>query len=190
MASIFSFPPAADSDLPFARRALARNAAEIAGLEREVIKLNGMRQRLEADLGVVDVAKREIDDILNKDAQGLIDRLRSGVEATLSAFGSRARSLDERLAASKHQAAIAERAIAAIDVELERLAAVLDELRGREQFLIADVIREATAPVLEDYATCLANMRDCLVYLSAIDRILGPPRHEFTTKLPGCRDRA
>ena len=92
--------------------------------------------------------------------------------------------MDERLAASKHQAEVARRAIVAIDVELERLALVDAELAERERFLIADVIRESAAGLHADYSTSAEHLRDGLVRLTALSRFLTP---ELPDIVPGAR---
>ena len=185
MGALIPFLSGADTDLPFARRALDRCQAERAGLKGEVAKLKAMRADLEPKLGVIDQAEHEVDALLNRDAQSLIDRMRSGVEAALDLFGGRARIMDERLAASKHQAEVARRAIVAIDVELERLALVDAELAERERFLIADVIRESAAGLHADYSTSAEHLRDGLVRLTALSRFLTPEVRPNIVPAPG-----
>ena len=77
MGALIPFLSGADTDLPFARRALDRCQAERAGLKGEVAKLKAMRADLEPKLGVIDQAEHEVDALLNRDAQSLIDRMRA-----------------------------------------------------------------------------------------------------------------
>jgi hypothetical protein len=184
VASLFAFPPAAASDLPLARRALVRNAAERAGVKGEIAKLQAMRAELEPKLDVVDQTEREVDNLLNRDAQSLIDRMRNNLGAALSMFGSKARDLDERLVASKHQAEVARRAIEAIDRELANIEVKLAELDEREKFLIADVVRESAEGIFDDFSVAADHLRDGLVRLTAISRFLAPETAEYR---PGAR---
>jgi hypothetical protein len=182
VSSIFSFPAGADSDLPPQRRALARNSAERAGLIAEDTRLEAMLEKLAAKLGVVDDAERERDDLLNRDAQSLLDKLRDGRDAVLSSFGLRARALDEKIAATRHQAAIVEKTIVAIGVERELIAERIAELDELAEFLVKDSILEATASELVDYTTACEHLRGSMVFLMAVSRVLRPASHDY---MPG-----
>ena len=181
MGSLFAFPPAADS-LPFARRALDRNLRERGGLVNERGKLQKMRADLEAELGAVGQAEQERDALLVRDAQSLVDRLRNGAETTLASFGLRARGIDEKIAASWHQAKVVVLAIEAIDRELVNIEAKITELDELARFLVKDTTLEAMAGEFEDYATACENLRVSMVRLSAVSRFLKPPTHDY---LPG-----
>jgi hypothetical protein len=134
MGAILPFLSGADTDLPFARKALDRNRGERAGLVNERRKLQTMRADLEAKLGTVDEAEAERDALLARDAQSLIDRLRNGVETTLASFGLRARTIDEKIHASLHQAKVVVLAIDAIDRELANIEAKIAELDDSPNF--------------------------------------------------------
>jgi hypothetical protein len=179
MGSLFAFPPAADSDLPFARRALDRNRRERGALVNERGKLQKMRADLEARFGAVGQAEQERDALLVRDAQSLVDRLRNGAETTLANFGLKARSVDEKISASVHRAKVAQLAIDAIDRELVNIEAKMAELDELSRFLVNDTILEATASEFADYRTACENLRDSIVRLSALSRVLKPPTHDF-----------
>jgi hypothetical protein len=178
MGALFAFPPAADADLPPARHAYARNRAEVRGLENERAKQTGMRSRLEAQLATYENAGAEVDRLLDQGAQSLLNKLRAGFDPVLSTLGGRAADLDARRAASAHSAEIIRRAIAAIDVEIERLEGKLADLAARKSDLIMAVIREAAEGLYVDYAQTLDDLRTSLVRLSALERLLAPPRHD------------
>jgi hypothetical protein len=138
-----------------------------------------MLEKLAGNLNVVDDAERERDELLSKDAQSLLDKLRDGRDAVLSSFGLRARALDEKIAATRHQAVIVEKTIVAIGEERERIAERIEELDAQAEFLVADAVREALESELTDYVTTLENLRSGLVHLTALERVLGPVRHEY-----------
>jgi hypothetical protein len=75
-------------------------------------------------------------------------------------------------------AEIARRAIAAIENELEILGGKLEALEARKPDLIKAVIRESAEGLYVDYAVAIEHLTESLVRLSALERLLSPPRHD------------
>jgi hypothetical protein len=167
-----------DDGLPPARLAYARNRAEARGLEAERAKQKAMRGRLEAELVKYENAGAEVHNLLNAGAQTLLDRLRAGFDPVLSTLGGRAADLDARRAASAHSAEIVRRAIAAIDVEIERLEGMLADLEAAKGDLIRAVIHESAEGLRLDHAETIERLREGLTRLAALERVLSD-RHDW-----------
>jgi hypothetical protein len=175
--NLFSFPASPDSNLPPGRRALIRNAAAIEAISEKIRQRQSAKAALEVEAAKIPAAERDLAASLDLDAQTLLNRLRNGVAAALSAFGQRAGEIDERIAASRHQAAIARCAIATLDAEIEHLKGELTALQTNKPQLIAEAVAEAAESIVDGYAETLENLRTYMARLGGMERYLGATRH-------------
>jgi hypothetical protein len=159
-------------DLPPRRAKLDRIKGELLGVEAKIAVLVGMKSRLEDVLLKEADAEREIDDLLDQGAQTLLDRLRNGGETSLSTLGRRAEELDQRVAASRHQAEIIRRAIDKIVDELNRLSDVHADLSARKADAIKEVVAEAFAPSYATWAQAIENVRQSMIEIAALEKFL------------------
>jgi hypothetical protein len=172
---LLSFP-APDADQPFSRKALIRNFAEADAIRATISKREGSRAMLEGELARVPEAERNREEALDHDAQTLLSRLKDGLTSSLAAFGKMAGDIDARLAASRHQGAIAQRAICSLDAEIAEHKGKLVELEAVRPELIASCVAEAAQGVCDDYATAIENARDAMVRLAGLEGFLGITR--------------
>jgi chromosome segregation ATPase len=163
--------------LPPARQALARHVREVEEVTKQIVTLKTGAARLEADIGKVASARRELDELAAADARNLFARLKGDVAWALGQFGgAREIALDERLSASRHQVAVAERALSATNDEIVRLEQDLENLRARKAGYVAGALRESAAGIFSDYEIAAANLREGMVQLAALERHLGVSR--------------
>jgi hypothetical protein len=178
----FDIPDDIQADVsgpPPARAKLARHTAWIKSVEGDLAKLIDGNAKLEIDLGKADGARRQLETLVNDDAASLVTRIKSGLAWTLSSFGgSQALSLDAKLAASKYQSAVAERALSQTHDEIARVEAQLVVLRERKAFLVAAAVREAAAGLFEDYSAAANALREATIRLTAMEQFLGIVRLE------------
>ena len=164
-------------DLPPARAALAALNAEIAGAEAELRTLRSGKAKLDLDLTSVRNTETELAALVDADARDIVTKLRSGVTWVLDQVGGdKAEKIAERLAASKHRAAVAERALTATEGEIAALEARIVELKARRPPCIVTAVREAAEGVFSDYAVALEHVRECMVILSGLERFAGIER--------------
>lgn len=182
MGSLVSFLGGARAEgLPPEREKLSRCLAEIASLEARVEILVGLKRRLEEDfVAKVAVAEQERDHLLDEGARSLVERLRGGLEASLTALGRRAETLGAKVAASVDQLEIVRRAIAKIDDELAEIADRQATLMALKGSLIQAVVNEAAGESLRlERIEAIDRLREVLTRCAALDRHLAPERADW-----------
>jgi hypothetical protein len=172
MGSLIKFLGGGGDDLPPRRAKLDRIKGEILGVEAKIGILAGMKSRLEDELAKKADAEREVDNLLDQGAQSLVDRLRAGGEASLTALSRQAAAVDEKLGASRVPAEIARRAIDKIVDELNRLAGVHADLSARTADAIKEVVAEAFAPSYAIWSQAVENMRQSMIEIAALEKFL------------------
>ena len=164
-------------DLPPARAALAALNAEIAGAEAELRTLRSGKAKLDLDLTSVRNTETELAALVDADARDIVSKLKSGVTWVLEQVGGeKAQKIAERLAASKHRAAVAERALTATEGEIAALETRLADLRARKPAYVAAVVKESSGGLFEDSNTLAEQLRETMVHLAALERHLGVNR--------------
>jgi hypothetical protein len=165
------------SGLTPARAKLARHAAWISHVEAELARLTAGKARLETEIAKANAARDDLEARVNEDAASLVDRIRGGLEWALSTFGGpQVLSLDARLVASRHHAAVASKALVATIEEIGRVEAVLARLRERKSAMVAGATREAAAGLFEDYAIASECLRESMIRLAALENFHGVER--------------
>ncbi len=175
MASIFSFPAGPIDGLPPARRDLARCFGEIAGLSAEDKRLEGIEAHLQGDVAKAVAAEAQYDDAIDADASMLIARLRDGLSGLWGSVGGRARRAGAAMIDAHSDKLVAERALAAVIAEREKIQGRAQALEQDKRDLINAVVVESIGAGLKaELAESLETARLALTRLEALRRAVDP----------------
>jgi hypothetical protein len=147
--------------VPVARRALCDLNEKIARRSADLERLRAGRRKLAEELEVVQGAQNELAALVDADAHSLIERIKSGIDHALHGVGGRrAQDLAASLAASSIQNQVGEKASAELDSQIAALVEVAEGYRA-------------------DLASVADELRQLLVVLGSLDRIVVKPTGEF-----------
>jgi hypothetical protein len=167
--------------LPPARARLVAINEKIVAAEKQLRTLRAGEAALASELGRAAEAKAELQELVNVDAVRLLDRLRSGGQWMLSAFGNeRAKELAASLSESRIQAAVGEKALASIGEEIAVIEREIADMKAGKQSAILAVMKEASAGYREDLSSVIEDLRQALVILGALDLVTAQPTGEWT----------
>jgi hypothetical protein len=170
----------APDNVPRARRALIDLNAKILDAERRLSTLQSERNALASELGRAASAKKELAELVDVDAGKLLDRLRSGAQWALSAFGnSRAKELAAALSESRLQSAVGERALESAAEEIATLERSLSEMKAAKPDRIRAVMLEASVGFHTDLAILIDDLRQVLTVVAALDAITARSNGEW-----------
>ena len=166
--------------LPPARARLVDLNRRIGDAERHLATLQRGKTELAAELSRAVEAERELQDIVDDSATRLVDRLRSGSQWLLSAFGSaRARELSASLVESRIQAQVGEKALSSVGEEIAEFERQVAEMKAAKQDVIRGVLVEVAQGYRADLNAIADDLRQLLVILTSLDRICARPTGEF-----------
>jgi hypothetical protein len=178
MGALIKFVGAPGANLPPQRAELARCLHEIGSTDAQLNRLRTGAARLRSELAVVDAGRRELEALVEADAQNLVTRLKGGLDWALNRIaGARAHTAAARLGGSAVENAVAETALVSVNREIERLEAHLESLTARKAGLVLAAARESATGLFDDYAILADRLRETMVQLRGLERLLGVQRH-------------
>jgi hypothetical protein len=159
------------------RAALSQHCGKIEVVRAQLALARTNKATLEGQISKAHAAKARVNEIVDADAASLVERMRRGLEWTLSSIkGIDRADVDARIAGSQHQIEVAERAFASIDREIARSEVELQTLQENKPAFVAAAAREAADGFYADYATAADNLREIMTQLAGLDAALGAPR--------------
>jgi hypothetical protein len=166
--------------LPPARARLVDINRRISDAERHLATLQRGKAELAAELSRAVEAERELQDIVDDSATRLVDRLRSGGQWLLSAFGSaRARELSAALVESRIQAQVGEKALSSVGEEIAELERQVADLKQSKAQAVRAVLVEVASGYRADLNAIAEEMRQLMVILSSLDKFTAVPDGEY-----------
>ena len=175
MNSLIPFPPGRDANLPPARRALSRLFGELAGLAVEDERQAGFETHLQSDVAKATAVEEGYNEAIDADANLLLQRLRDGLLGALGSIGGRARRAGAEMLGAHSDRLIAERALAAVIAEREKIQRRVEELNQEKQVAIDSVTIEAIGAGLKaELAEALETARIALTRIEAMHRAVDP----------------
>ncbi|WOJ89895.1 AAA family ATPase [Methylocapsa polymorpha] len=159
------------------RARLARFSAWIASVEADLAKLQSGRDNLVVQIDRALCARAGVAEDVSAGAKSILDRIRAGVEWSLSGVvtpGAIDRAAE--VAAAAQQIAVAEKALADINAEIAGTEALLATLSARKPRFAAAAVREAAQGLYADYLTTQDNLREIMTQIGALDAALRCPR--------------
>jgi hypothetical protein len=161
--------------LPPKRAHLARFVAWRRLVAERLANLDAGIDRLCADVARVTEARDRLRMLRAADTSSLLDNLRQGAEAALSAIsGRQAQDLATQLAASEHQAAVAGAAIETATPERDHFRAVLTALDEQLPYFMTEALAEhADISLRAEYDAAERTLRDVAARMRATGRF-GP----------------
>jgi hypothetical protein len=158
--------------LPPARARLVDVTRRISDAERHLRTLQTGKAALEREAGRVSAAKAELAQLVDADAQSLVDRLRSGANWALSAITqARTHSVAAQLSQSRVEASVAEAALKSVAEEVAKIERSISEMQEQKQDAVRATLIESAGGFRYDLQTALEHVREALVALVAMDRI-------------------
>jgi hypothetical protein len=166
--------------VPVARRALCDLNEKIARRSADLERLRAGRRKLAEELEVVQGAQNELAALVDADAHSLIERIKSGIDHALHGVGGRrAQDLAASLAASSIQNQVGEKASAELDSQIAALESEIETIRAQKPAAIRSVLIEVAEGYRADLASVADELRQLLVVLGSLDRIVVKPTGEF-----------
>jgi hypothetical protein len=171
--------------LPPARVRLAQFVAWRRLVAERLANLQSGIDRLCADITRVTEAKDRQRALKAADTSSMLDNLRQGAEATLSAISERqAQDLAAQLAASEHQAAVSDEAVKAATPERDHFKVALAALDERLSGVMTEaLVEQAEASLSGELAAAEQHLRDVKARIWAATDNWRP-----TIEIPICRD--
>jgi hypothetical protein len=113
-----------------------------------------------------------LNDLVSADAATLVDRLRSGGQWALSAFGnSRAKELSASLSSSRLAAAVGEEALVDVSEEIAELERSIADMTAPRADLVRAVLIESAEGFRTELLSAVESLRDAMTVLEALDRV-------------------
>jgi hypothetical protein len=160
------------SSLPPARAALVALNRRIVDADRALATLVRGRDQLRAELSRADVARNELDTLINEDASSLAGKMRAGVSWTLAHFGSaKAMNLVAALSESQIQLGVGTKALMAIDADIAIAEREVSDLKSSKDDLVRSVLVESAGGIRTDLLTALDHVREAITTLVALHRV-------------------
>jgi len=159
--------------LPPARARLVNLTRRISDAESQLARLVRGRDQLRAELSRADVARNELDSLINEDASSLAGKMRAGVSWTLAHFGSaKAMNLVAALSESQIQLGVGTKALAAIESEIATAQREVSDLKSGKEDAVRAVLLEASAGFREEVYAAITDLRESLTIIAALERVV------------------
>jgi hypothetical protein len=165
--------PAAD-DLPPARAALSAHGVTVQILTGDLSRLQAAQAKLASDIAKGVEARRALQAMIDRDSSTLVQKLKQGLDWPFSS--SQSAHMNAKVEASTLESQIAENASRELAAEIATLEARLADLAERNGMLVKAALVESAEGFYVEYSEAVEGVRQGMVILSALERLLGTER--------------